>query len=107
VSTGEPQLRSVPPRVPSPPRERRTDRIVAVALGIALAIALLLLIWSRTQASSRISDLETRNAALVEQLAAREALVQAQQHRLDELRAGVQQLMRLLDRPLGEPPPEP
>jgi type VI protein secretion system component VasK len=106
LSSGEPQLRSVP-RTGSAPRIPRSDRGIAIALGLALAVALVLLIWSRTQASSRISDLEAQNATLREQLAAREALVQAQQQRLTELRTGVHGLMKLLDAPLGSPPEQP
>ena len=107
MTTGEPQpLRSLP-RPGSAPRSPRGERGIALALGLALAIALVLLIWSRTQASSRISDLEGQNATLREQLAAREALVQAQQQRLSELRTGVHGLMKLLDAPLGAPPEQP
>jgi hypothetical protein len=107
VTSGEPQLRSLPPRSGSAPRSPRGDRGIAVALGLALAIALVLLIWSRSQANSRISDLETQNTTLQEQLAAREALVQAQQQRLTELRTGVHGLMKLLDAPLVPPEGQP
>ena len=103
MSSGEPQLRSLP-RSGAASRTSRGDRGIAIALGIALAIALVLLIWTRTQASSRISDLEAQNATLREQLAAREAFVQAQQQRLTELRTGVHGLMKLLDAPLDSPP---
>jgi hypothetical protein len=106
LATGEPQpLRSLPR--PSPLRGARGDRAIAIALGVALAIALVLLIWSRTQASSRISDLEAQNATLREQLVAREALVQSQQKRLADVRTGVHGLMKLLDAPLGTPPEQP
>jgi len=71
---------------------------------MALALALVLLIWSRTQANSRIIELESQNVTLREQLAAREALVQAQQKRLAEVRTSVHGLMKLLDAPPGAPP---
>ena len=106
MSSGEPQLRSLP-RAAAAARGSRGDRGIAIALGLALAVALGLLIWSRTQASSRIWDLEAQNATLREQLASREALVQAQQLRLTDLRAGVHGLAKLLDAPLGEPPGQP
>ena len=99
MSSGEPQLRPVP-RVGAVSRASRGDRGIAIALGLALAVALMLLIWSRTQSSSRISDLEAQSATLRAQLAAREALAQAQQRRLTELRTGVHGLMKLLDSPL-------
>src|SRR5215470_6448108 len=107
MSTVEPQpLRPVPRTAPA--RPPRGERGISIALGLALAIALMLLIWSRTQASSRIADLEGQNANLRDQLAAREALVQAQQQRLTELRTGVHGLMKLLDAPLGaSPEPQP
>ena len=79
----------------------------AIALGLALAVALVLLIWSRTQANSRISDLEAQTATLREQLAAREALVRAQQQRLTDFRTSVHGLMKLLDAPLDAPPEQP
>jgi hypothetical protein len=106
VSSGEPQLRTLPRTAPAA-RGSRGDRGIAIALGLALAVALVLLIWSRTQASSRISDLEAQNTTLREQLAAREALVQAQAQRLTELRTGVHGLMKLLDAPLGQAPEQP
>jgi len=106
LSSGEPQLRSLP-RAGAVSRSSRGDRGIAITLGLALAIALVLLIWSRTQASSRISDLEAQNATLREQLATREALVQAQQERLTELRTGVHGLMKLLDAPLEPQPAQP
>jgi hypothetical protein len=107
VATGEPQPLRPVPRIAAHARNLRGDRGIALALGLALAIALVLLIWSRTQASSRIADLESQNAVLREQLLAREALVQAQQNRLAELRTGVHGLMKLLDAPLGgEPAPQ-
>jgi hypothetical protein len=95
------------PRAGSAGKGPRSDRGIAIALGAALAVALVLLIWSRTQSSSRIADLEVQNATLREQLAAREALVQAQQQRLTDVRTGVHGLMKLLDRPLGEPAEKP
>ena len=100
MSSGEPQLRSLPRTGPAA-RGSRGDRGIAIALGLALAVALVLLIWTRTQANSRISDLEVQNTTLREQLAAREALVQAQAGRLTDLRTGVHGLMKLLDAPLG------
>jgi hypothetical protein len=92
------------PRLAAQAGNLRGDRGIAIALGLALAVALVLLIWSRTQANSRIADLETQNTALREQLVAREALVQAQQNRLAELRTGVHGLMKLLDAPLDAAP---
>lgn len=104
MATGEPQPLRPVPRLADHARNLRGDRGIALALGVALAVTLVLLIWSRTQAGSRIADLESQNTALREQLAAREALVQSQQQRLADVRTGVHGLMKLLDAPLGTEP---
>ena len=63
----------------------RGQRRALIALGTALVIALVLLVWSRAQLGGRIEDLrdtnaslEERNLLLVEQVARRDALIDAQ-----------------------------
>ena len=109
----EPKLRSVPPGAPGarsgvlaradkePPQNR-----VQLVLGTALAVVLVLLVWSYLSLGSRIDTLEGEAQLLRAAVAERDELINAQRHRLDEVRGRVQELLQLVEQPVaGTPPP--
>src|SRR5262245_4815979 len=116
----EPKLRSIPPgglpRGDAARGERGSSSRVPVALAVALVIALVLLVWSYFSLGSRIDALESQTQSLRAAIAERDDVISAQRSRLDEVRGRVQELLKLLDQPVGgvpstatpsEPPSEP
>ncbi len=103
MAQAEPRLRAVGPEgaTAAPDAGAPGARRSVIALGIALALALVLLVWRRTQLSGRIETLRAQNAQLAETLAEREAVMSAQQRRLDQVRSHLRGVVDLLDEPLG------
>ena len=105
----EPRLRAVPHpdqdgaqpaeqdwRPPAPSASSRW----MIALAAALAISLGLLAWSRMQLAERIDVLEGEVRALEAAVERRNVVIDAQDDRLDDVRARIGDLRSLLDRPL-------
>lgn len=101
-----PRLEPVPGGAPAPePRPepapaRPRDRWIPLGLGAALALTLALLVWSRLQLGGRIADLEAEVEMLRASVARRDAVIDAQTARLDDVRSHVTELQELLAEPL-------
>ncbi len=102
---GEPHLRPVPPLAeraePDPAAPQRRSRLM-LALTIALAIALMLLVWNRMQLTEHVGVLEDRVRTLEGEVAERDQVIGAHRRRLDDVRAGVDGLRDLLEKPLPQ-----
>jgi hypothetical protein len=80
----------------SPPQSR-----LPLVLGTALAVVLVLLVWSYLALGSRIDTLEGEAQLLRAAVAERDDLINAQRSRLDEVRGRVQELLTLIEQPVG------
>jgi hypothetical protein len=102
----EPKLRSLPPAGPGTrgagARSSDSTQRMQLALGVALAIALVLLVWSYFSLGSRIDALEGETRAMRQAIAERDDVISAQRSRLDEVRGRLQELLQLVDQPLGQ-----